>query len=617
MIVSDQAVINLLKEPRSRELNEADDHENRLRLHGERTDKAPTDNPAYEDFIISYPSALLPKDKATVFKALLTWPLPTVSLVGEVYGELSKVFEGQNKVFEFYFKDEEKLGDFQEYRQKIKEPTFWQIDAWQLVQTKINSVIAIDLSLEQNTTAPEPRFFVIPVCSIHAILNDPITNSCEFLIWKTDPSSEERLAQIVEVAFTYDDATYRMLHRREGMDEFEVVLTVPHLLEYTPARMLWTDKLRKSSILKQAPHSPQLGDVDWILYQTICSRNLELYAGFPIVTTYQEQCDYQNSDGFSCEDGFIFRFVGDIVEGIESRREKVACPSCSNRVLVGPGSVKEVPAPLDSQSANLMPAVEVTKGDVDSLEWFADDLDMKISEFNQSVTGKGSEPKNDQAKNEKQVAGDFENRQAILARVALNLEQIQKFTLDTIALLRYGKEQYQGSIISYGTKFFLQSEKEVLESYQAAKTEGLPNYILENRRIAMLQKTFKNDPLMMARVQILDMLEPLPDYTSKEIDTMTFVSRETLGYKVHFNDLIKRFELENDDIVKWRGNVDMKVKIAAIDKILREYLEDLIPDETVEVPLDENGKPSMAVMSKQESRDQFKAGKNNKKPAIK
>lgn len=583
MMTSDQ-IINLLKGPKNQELAKAEQHEERLRLHGEETDAKPLDNPAYERFFNNYPASLLPKEKASTFGSLITWPLPTVSVVNEVFDELSKVFEGQNKVFEFYFKDEQLESDFQNYRKDIKEPSFWSTIGWELAKNNINSVIAVDLALEQGDGAPEPNFFVIPICDVHTILNDPNTGSCDLLIWTAEPTPEELEMKVLEVAYAYDEGFYRLLYRFEGKDLFELITEVPHELGYTPARMFWTDKSKQSDILKRAPHSKQLGDVDWILYQTICSRNLELYAGFPIVTTYQEQCDYQNADGFQCEDGFIFKHVGSANENGDFRKEKVVCPSCSNRTLVGPGSVKEVPAPIDNQSADLMPAVEVTKGDTDSLKWFAEDLDQKIREFSKSVTGKGGEPDNSQAKNEKQVQSDFENRQAVLANIAGNLEQIQKFTLDTLAILRYGNEQYQGSVVSYGTKFFLQSEMEVLEAYQSAKTQGLPNYILEQRRIAMLQKQFKNDPQMMQRVQILDQLEPLPDYSLTEITKASIADRETIAYKAHFNDLVKRFELEHDDIVKWRENIDMKVKVAAIDEILKTYLDDVMPEE--EVPVD-------------------------------
>lgn len=577
MIITKDQIVNLLREAKSPELSQAQKHEDRLRLHGDERDTAPIDNPAYDSFVKNYPSALLPPDKANTFKSLLTWPLPTVSIINEIYGELSKVFEGQNKVIEFYFKDEEKEGDFQSYREKIKEPTFWSGDAWDLVRTNINSVIAIDLPEMQGSSAPEPRFFVIPVKSIHAILNDPITNKCEFLIWKSELTVEEKEQKIQDVALAYDDEFYRLLHKKEGATDFEVVKEVAHDLGYAPARMLWTNKHNKSTIQKAAPHSRQLGDTDWILYQTICSRHLELYAGFPIITTYEEECNFQNSDGFECDGGWIQTYSDKTHTNQGDPTIKDKCPSCSSRKLIGAGSVKEVPAPIENTDASLMPAVEITTGDVESLKWFSEDLDLKIAELNQSVTGRGQEPSNLQAKNEKQVQSDFENRQAVLAGIATNLEQIQKFTLDTIALLRYGKGQYKGSVVSYGTKFFLQSEQDVLLNYETAKKQGMPNYILEHRRIAMLQKQFKNDPQMMERVQILDQLEPLPDYSISEISSMKLTNQDTLAYKIHFNDLIKRFELEEDDIVKFGEGMKMDIKIAKIDEKLKKYLKDLVP----------------------------------------
>lgn len=566
MVINQSNLNQLLKGKRSNQLEEAEAYENRLGLHGTETDKAPSTD-AFKNFLKQYPISLLPEEKAETFKSLITYPLPTVSLIKEIYSELWKVFDAQNKVESFTFEKEENLSDFQSYRQKIKEPNYWSSIAWKLIQTNVNSIVVIDLDNEQTTDKPEPIFFTVPISSVVFLEETDNQENLEVLIWKGNPNHEQKTAGIEEVIYIYDKASYQVATKKSNSDWF-IEDTQTHDLGYCPARYLWSDK--RGEMQKSAPHGSELGNLDWILYQTISGRNLELYAGFPIITTYQEDCSYVSEDGVECESGYINNVTE--ING-ERKYDQTTCPDCSSRSLVGPGSVKEVPAPVDNQSADLMPAAEITKGDVDSLEWFESSLDTKIAKVKLNVVGAGGEPNNNQAKNTKQIESGFENKQTILSNIARNLEKIQKFTLDTIAKLRYG-DDFDNSIISYGNKFFLQTEAEALENYNRAKKEGLPNYILEDYRLSMLHKRYRNDPDMLKRVILLDFLEPLPDYSLDNINTVTFIDQKVVFKKMNFNDLIKRFELEHGNIVKFREGIDLNVRVAKINEVLDKYVEE-------------------------------------------
>lgn len=565
MIINQEILNKILKEQRNPNLKKAEEHESRLSLHGFETDTAPIAK-AFEEFLEIYPKNLLPAEKASTFESLITYPLPTVSLVKEVYKELWKVFDAQNKVETFVFNNNELIQDFQEYRASIKEPGYWASIGWGIIQTKINSILVVDLSAEQETELPEPLFFTVPVEQVRALEQKRDGETLEYFIWQVDLTDEEKNT-LSEKVYIYDDAAYQIATKAVNSEEFVIVLNNPHDLGYCPARHYWTDN--RTEMQKAAPHGKELGNLDWILYQTISGRNLELYAGFPIITTYQEDCTYETEDGYACDKGYTKIPRTDD----NTKYDRKPCPDCESRTLVGPGSVKEVPAPRENVDADLMPAVEVTKGDVASLEWFESSLKNKIDEFKMKVVGQGGEPKNDQAKNQKQIDSGFESKQTILSDVARNLEKIQKFTLDTIARLRYG-EKYEYSIISYGNKFFLQTEKETLENYKQAKDEGLPNYVLEDMRINMLQKRYRNDPDMLNRIMLLDLLEPLPDYDVKALVPIVTIDPKVTFMKINFNDLIKRFELENGNILEYREGIEMNARVAKIKEILDKYVDE-------------------------------------------
>ena len=568
MIITQEILNKLLKNKRSESLVKAEKYEERLCLHGVETDIIPNIK-AFEEFIDNYPSSLLPAEKANTFKNLLTYPLPTVGLVKSMYKELWKVFDAQNKVESFIFKNNELIQDFQEYRESIKEPNYWESLGWDLVQTKINSVLVIDLAANQTTNSPQPIFFTVPITEVRSISEKSNGESLDYLIWQVSPTQEQKDKGIAEVVYIYDDTSYQIATKKHNSDNFEIILTNPHDLGYVPARYFWTDSRNEGQ--KAAPHGSELGNLDWVLYQATSGKNLELYAGFPIITTYAEACSYINEDGIPCVDGFLNIPT---TQGDSTKYERTICPDCDSRSLVGPGSVKEVPAPIDNQSADLMPAAQITEGDVNGLKWFEESLKSRIDNINKKVTGTGGEASNDQAKNQKQIDSGFESKQTILSNIARNLEKIQKFTLDTIAKLRYG-EQYERSIISYGNKFFLQTEQETLENYNKAKIDGLPNYILNDMRLAMLQKRYRNDPDMLNRIMLLDILEPLPDYDIKNIAAIATIDPKVLFLKINFNDLVKRFELENGNIVEYREGIDLDIRVAKIKQVLDGYVSEL------------------------------------------
>jgi hypothetical protein len=174
----------------------------------------------------------------------------------------------------------------------------------------------------------------------------------------------------------------------------------------------------------------------------------------------------------------------------------------------------------------------------------------------------------------------FESRQNNLEKLAEAIQDIQKFGEDTVARLRYGGAAYHGSVINYGNRFFLQTEKEMLEEYKVSKDAGLPNYMLEEKRSAWIEKKHKNDPLMAQRIKLLDALEPYPDYNLSNLQTIQeYISREQMVLKINFNDLIKRFENENGDIVKWREGLDFRFKVHRINEKLQAYIAELdIPE---------------------------------------
>src|SRR5690606_14761482 len=105
-----------------------------------------------------------------------------------------------------------------------------------------------------------------------------------------------------------------------------------------------------------------LGELDWLLYFMTAKQHLDLYAGYPIYSSYDPDCDYQNEheDGYErCDRGFL-RDQNNIYitlrDGTVSR-----CPVCSSSGLAGPGTHVGIPKPSpENGNADMRNPVQIT-----------------------------------------------------------------------------------------------------------------------------------------------------------------------------------------------------------------------------------------------------------------
>ena len=494
--------------------------------------------------------------------------MPTVDVTDTAYDELAKVFQAQNRVEDFFFQDATLKQDWLGYRIQIGEIDWWRKQGWDTLQSHVNAVIAVDLPAVQETERPEPEFFVIPTENIWHISNDS-TGKCLWLIYYVDVFVDE---ETVREIYVYDDLFYRKYIQKSDGD-IELMWEVPHDLGYTPARQFWANPLGDSLVQKQGPISASLGNLDWLLYSQISKRHLDLYAGFPIISMYEQECTYETEDGFKCDGGFVRYERTDPRTGKERIYSEV-CPKCGGKQTVGPGTLLTVPAPADTEDADNIPGVVITAGDVRSLQQMQDEIDRQIKNFLETTIGFGGESTNEQAKNQKQIQSNFETRESILQELSNNFSIIQKWTLDTIGKLRYGPDEYVGSVLNYGTKFFLVSVDDMLETYRRSVTQGMPSSDLMQQRDAIYAKKFSNDPVQQVRIQMMVQLEPLERYTVEQLIRMgPFLDVHDLAFKLYFDDLLQEFERENGKIQRYLPDLDMNIRVETIKKKMDEYLD--------------------------------------------
>lgn len=507
---------------------------------------------------------LIPKDKYFVFVSLFQFPTPNIQLTNTIFNELERVFDGKNPSNNFQFTDSFYKDDFEWYRSEVlNEPAVWRKKGWDAVRTAINSVLVVDMPEEQTGEYPEPYFYFL---GIENVIDYEYHNNT--LLWIMFKQKGNRIAVI-------DDETYRVFQLDKDNKIEGDPIEKPHDLGYCPARFFWSSELTQATPdIKKSPLSPQLANLDWLLFFATSKKHLDLYAPYPIYSTYEADCDFQNNEtGDYCDGGYLRN---------QNQQYKVLrngtvehCPVCANKRLAGVGSLIEVPVPNSKDDADLRNPVQITTIDSASLDWNVKEEQRLEAKIFTSVVGVGGDISN-KSVNELQVEANFESKVSVLNALKGNLEAAQKFVDDTVCKLRYG-DNFLGSSVSLGTEFYIYSVSDLYAQYKQAKENGSSNAILDALMWQTIETEYRNDPTELQRMVILKHLEPYRHYTFDELIRLSekqLLNQDSLKIKINFPTFVDRFERENTNIIEFGSQLEFDKKISIITEKFKEYVRD-------------------------------------------
>lgn len=565
---------DILQKPKKRELiNKASRMQKRLRFHTE-TNIAISDINQPTTIFLDWVSRLLPKDKYNTFLSLFKYPLPTPAVVEDIYRELERVFYSRNSSFSYQFTDPAFIEDWLGYKKnKLKEPEIWKIKGWKRMQVSPNSILIVDLPVEQITERPEPYFYWL---EIEDVIDFKAANHND-MDWIVFRQPENKVA-------VFDDESIRVFQLNDKHEIAALVSEAKHNLGYCPARFFWSAPLNeKNKELKKNPITKELSNLDWYLFFSLSKRHLDLYAPYPIYSAYEANCNFENNEtGDYCDGGFLRNASGNYKMLADGSIER--CPCCSEKRVAGPGSFLEVPIPSKTEGvADLRNPVQITTIDRESLDYNVKECERLKNDMIVSVVGSGGTVSEKEAINETQVAANFESKTSVLNALKTNFEIAQKFVEDTICRLRYG-EAFISSSVSWGTEFYVFTIKELYDKYKTAKNNGSTNSELDAIAEQILEVEYRNNPLMLQRMLILKQLEPYAHKTQAEVMDLYkngLADIEKVTLKLDFTGYVDRFERENINIIAFGSNLELKSKINIIYKKLIEYVrEDLRTIET-------------------------------------
>ena len=562
-----QAKERIQRSEKKTELDAILKHDARLKLHGEPVLDRYDSGPAFNRFL-RWVGDVLTADKAAVFEHLLTFPVLTVELVEQIMGDLEKVFDGKNPVFRYEFTDKKLISDWFEYKVKLGYPSFWRVNGMQALKTMVNSVVVVDLPQQQTTGAAEPYFYFVDPCNILDFEDQD--GNLSVIIFKLDGRR----------AAVYDEQFYRIFEIPESGGEPVLILENPHELGECPGHWFWDNSISKARRwFKKSPITTTLGHLDWYLFFKTSKRHLDLYAPYPIVSGYEEDCSYESEESglvLHCESGFLVDSAG---LSFRRNNSRVPCPSCSGKKIYGAGSFVTIPLP-DKKAGipDLRNPIQLTGADTPSLEYNVSETERLRNEIYKSVTGYAGEPVNDQAINEKQVYASFESRTAILRNIKINFELVQARTERKICKLRYGR-MFTGLSINYGTEFYLESADTLLKLYNDQLAAGSGDVVtLDYLQEQYYETKFRNNPEQLERAKLVNAIDPArhngPD-KSEALYKAGVLSEADAKVKANFASYLMRFETENANIQDFGVNLEFAKRVNTIKEALRAYAEEV------------------------------------------
>lgn len=538
-------------------------HQARLRFHTESYIDPMDISMPFTEFA-DWVQKLIPKDKYRIFLSLFKFPTQNIELTGKIYGELERVFDGRNSAVTFQFLDPTLSDDWEAYRHDIlKEPEIWRSKGWDALRTAINCVMIIDLPTEQQGERPEPYFYFL---GIENVID--FRAKGEALEWIVFKQPGKRIA-------AFDDTFMRVFQLNEKGEIEELITEVQHGLGYCPAKFFWTTALsQEQPDIKKSPLSPQLGNLDWLLFFRVSKRHLDLYAPYPIYSAYAADCNYRNNEtGDYCDGGFLRNIKGEYKIFRDGTVER--CPVCSEKRIAGVGSFIEVPIPKDNRP-DLRDPVTITTIDRNSLDYNTEEEKRLADEIYSKVTGTGGEVQQKESINEMQVTANFEDKKNVLLSLKTNFEKAQTFVDETICRLRYG-ESYLSSNINWGTEFYLYSTEDLQTIYNEAKKSGASEARLDMIADQIIATENRNNPLQMQRMFLLKQLEPYRHLTLSELQGLAnrqLIDPIMMLIKINFATFVDRFERENINIMEFGSALPLDRKIDIINQKLIEYAKE-------------------------------------------
>lgn len=598
ILTAEETLERILKPKNKTYINMAIQQEERLFLHAE---------PILEKYNLPFTSfnnftrwwqSLISSVKYNRIDELMNCPFFTVGVVKDIFDQLQKFIEAQDRYIEYKFTDIDYTNDYNDFLEKQNDETFWKSRIIKELKTGICSYVVIDLPSIQKTERPEPyKYFVSPRLILDVEISK-FTGNVEYIIFKQSdffwdaqmsttntPSAFNLIRddEVVEKIISIDDESYKIFVRPKDRtdpvtgkyrtERYQLLTKVDHNLGYCPCIDFWEDSIKGSNgIDKCGPITLQLSNLDYILFFKSCIDYMNLYGPFPILTTYDMdpvEFDEKEKEYNTGGSPYARNQINPV-----SNSPELQNPRTSGRRNIGPGGGMSFPVPATSTDHDFMKnPMKFIGMDAITVKNANELLECMESKIKEKCTGIDESYLNEIAKNTEMLAASFRKEETILDWIKGNMERVHRFVTKTNCILRYGEEYYRGCTIDYGSDRLLKDATTLTKELKESLDNGMPqSYSTEIARTAAITR-FSNNPEKLARMRILNDLEPYQNMSWEDIKLLEINERDVNNFiiKANFTNFISRFELENGNIVYFGSKISYSEKISIIKNQLLTY----------------------------------------------
>lgn len=549
---SDQARKAAENPPNQKKVKEGEKYQSRLRIQTEAYSREAIRSQSAWIELDNYLSNTLTSDKYNAITEYWQFPLPIVNISNDIVTDLYTVFNGRNADFSTQYPNER----FKE----IAEQTFSNlgIREWierkgkKVIKSAPNSVTVVDLDEEGN-----PLLLLIPNERIKGY-EFTKEGAFDYIVFlhskgKLDNGNEWKKWAV------YDDNFYRVVLEVKG--SFSLSEENEHGLGYCPAKFFY-DKPRvsKHDFDRSIPFTNTMGVMSkWTVFELFIYY-AEHYNTFPAMEFADNGCDVSG-----CEGGIIYHdAVLNDQNDIITHKWQEECPTCAKKGLIGPGTAVGIEVSQDADVQDTRGVLKFVTPDTKSLEYIRKVQEGREDFIKQNTVGYNNVTTKE-AVNEAQIRFLAESRSKTPREISMLLSELHIWMVETVALLLYDTQVT--AFANYGTEFLVLTEKDILMLIQEAKKSGVQASEIAELNHMLIQTKYKTQPDKMRRLMITADLQPSAFDTIEELEkkfSAGMITREDYYISLNFNDLIRRFEMENGNIVTWGNELNYDKKIQRI-----------------------------------------------------
>ena len=562
MLTFDEAV-SLIKNPiKKHEIEEGKIYESKLRIFTEVKSHNELKNEAGFKKYIQNLEKKLSHSKIKKITDFIAYPLPVVNVSNSILTELYKVFDARNSYFDIEI-------DSATNKQRIipvindLDIVEWVIEEGkEVLKNEPNKIVIIDKDELGNP-------YLIDIDS-DRVIDFKVKDDAQldYIIFIHSIIKREGLDEIRYCV--YDDMNYNVIVSYN--EKYSIELSVPHGLDYCPARFFVSDSLNSNcEFSRKNPIAKILSKLEeWQNFDTY-KTYVDHYVPFPVLEAPEQRCSVEN-----CQDGKIHSHDQWEENGIMKTRTIINdCPSCSNRELIGPGTVIKIPPKTDKDDPSEAGVFRMISNGVDNLNYIKEKLTYLEKDLFSKVVGL-NEIISKEAVNDVQVKSNYDTRQNVLIEIKKQFDEVYIWIVKTASGLINNKAELKISA-NFGTEFYLLDEQDLQLRFENAKKIGLPESELDSIFRQLLDTKYKGNGNKIERSLMIKYLDPFPFYSVEQcllLAEKNLISSEDLILKLELINFVDRFELENVPLNNFGTELNPYDRIKKIKETFKIYLNE-------------------------------------------